>query len=83
MIAKSSYKNFIWEAEIKQWLQRNKILQNTAMASALYIAVKYEKDIFPFAVNKNGGKMTITYVSEPPSSPLRGCCKAKPALGRQ
>jgi hypothetical protein len=38
------------------------------MASALYTAVKLEKDVFPFALNKQNGKLSFTYVPEPPAS---------------
>jgi len=67
MVAKKIYKHCLWQDEIKTWLVGNKVLQNTALASVLYTAAKFEKDVFPFSVNREGDKLIITYLSEPPS----------------
>jgi DNA polymerase-3 subunit epsilon len=67
MVANRIYKNCIWETEIKDWLHHNKIMQDNAAASALYTAVKYEKDIHPFTVTKQEGKITVTSGAEPAS----------------
>jgi DNA polymerase III subunit epsilon len=68
MVASRVYKNWKWEREISEWLGCHKILQNKAMASALYTSVKFEKDVFPFATARQEGRLTVTYVTEPPSS---------------
>ncbi|WP_066403803.1 3'-5' exonuclease [Flavisolibacter tropicus] len=68
MVAKKVYMNCVWETEIKMWLQANKILQNEAVASALYTTIKFGRDMFPFATNSEGEKVTVTYLTEPPSA---------------
>ncbi len=67
-VANRIYKNCIWEEEIKAWLHDNKIVQDVSLASALYTAVKFTKDIHPFAVHKKDNKVTVTYSTEPTAS---------------
>lgn len=67
-VATRIYKNCVWENEIKNWLEENKIMQNASLASALYTTVKFGKDIHPFTTNRQNGKITITYCKEPASS---------------
>jgi DNA polymerase III subunit epsilon len=68
MVANRIYKNCIWENEINDWLHQNKLMQEAAVASALYTAIKYEKDIHPFTITRQDNKVTITYGTESPSS---------------
>ncbi|MBD0287329.1 MAG: 3'-5' exonuclease [Flavisolibacter sp.] len=68
MVAKRIFKNSIWEKEIKAWLEANKVLSYKPIASALYAAVKFEKAIFPFTTTSQEHQLTITYLTEPPSS---------------
>lgn len=68
MVANRIYKNCIWEKEIKEWLNKNKIFQNTATASSLYTTVKFDQEIFPFALQTEASKLTVIYLIEPSSS---------------
>ena len=67
-VAKKIYYNCIWELEIKDWLATYKIRDNLEIASALYATAKFGNDIFPFTYRKEGKKVTISYLAEPPNS---------------
>jgi DNA polymerase-3 subunit epsilon len=68
MVANRIYKNCIWEKEINQWLNHNKVLNNLEIASALYTTMKFGEDVFPFHCLDHNGKTTVTFLNEPPSS---------------
>jgi DNA polymerase III subunit epsilon len=68
MVANRIYKNCIWEKEINQWLKNNKIINNIETASALYTTIKFGENVFPFNAIEANGKLTVTYLIEPPSS---------------
>ncbi|RYD98333.1 MAG: 3'-5' exonuclease [Sphingobacteriales bacterium] len=60
--------NITWKRQLKEWLTANKILDNSAIASALYATLKFGQDIFPFSSYKERGRLTITYLNEPPAA---------------
>jgi DNA polymerase III subunit epsilon len=68
MVAKKIYMECKWEQEINEWLSANRIMQQVELASALYTTVKYEKDVFPFALKSQQGRQVLQYLNEPPSS---------------
>jgi hypothetical protein len=70
MVANRIYKNCIWEGEIKAWLNDHKIMQDAALASALYTTVKFGKEIHPFTTFNKDNKVTVTYTKEPASYTL-------------
>lgn len=60
--------NLLWKRQIKEWLVANGILANSAMAAALYATLKFGEDIFPFSTYNEKGRLTVTYLNEPPAS---------------
>jgi DNA polymerase-3 subunit epsilon len=68
MVAKKIYMQCRWEEEIKAWIAENKLSSTTELLAALYISVKSGEAVFPFAVTKDEGKLTVTYLTEPPAS---------------
>ncbi len=66
MVAKKIYMQCRWEEEIRAWIKLHK-LATTELLAALYAAAKAGEAVFPFAVDKQHGQLTITYLTEPPS----------------
>ncbi|RYY66619.1 MAG: 3'-5' exonuclease [Chitinophagaceae bacterium] len=60
--------NIVWKRQLKEWLASHRILDNSAVASALYATLKFGQDIFPFSTYHERGRLTVTYLDEPPAS---------------
>ncbi|WP_121354841.1 3'-5' exonuclease [Flavisolibacter nicotianae] len=67
-VATRIYWNCIWEDQIKAWLSTNKLTQSYEMISALYTTVKFEEAVFPFAILREGAKLKVSYLVEPPAT---------------
>jgi DNA polymerase-3 subunit epsilon len=59
-IAQRILRNLGFENHIRGWLSSHKILKEKETAYALYTAVKFKKDIKPFAIKQDNGVITIT-----------------------
>ncbi|RYY41414.1 MAG: 3'-5' exonuclease [Chitinophagaceae bacterium] len=68
MVAKRIYMNTVWKEQLRHWLAAQKVVENAALASALYATIKFGEDIFPFSTHKEGEKLTVTYLDEPPAT---------------
>jgi DNA polymerase-3 subunit epsilon len=68
MVAKRIYMNGVWEKQLTDWLKAQKISGNTALCTALYATLKFGQDLFPFSTHTEGGKLTLTYLTEPPAT---------------
>jgi len=80
MVAQRILNNCTWESEYKKWLNDSKIGLNNATVAALYTTVKFGCDVFPFSLKCEGEKLTVMYLTEPPSSIILANEDAKQVL---
>lgn len=65
-VAQRIYDNCLLEDEIRKWLNENKVGLADATVAALYTVVRFGEDVFPFSLKKEGDKLIVTYLIEPP-----------------
>ncbi|RYY97010.1 MAG: 3'-5' exonuclease [Chitinophagaceae bacterium] len=66
--AQRIYLNLVWKNKIVAWLEAAGILNNVALAGALYTKLKFGTGDFPFTTHQDGAHLVVTYATEPPSS---------------
>jgi len=67
LVAQRIYRNCIAEDKCRSWLnEKRKELNETALA-ALYTALRFEQEIFPFSVKRENLGLTVIYLVEPVS----------------
>lgn len=64
-------KNLEWEDQIKTWLEKESIARDASLINALYASVKFEQNIAPFQLSRDGRASLVAFNKPDAPSVLR------------